>query len=138
MNKQQTKQTKSTILVVDDVPDNVDLLRRMLTRARFIIQSASNGETALALAESTLPDLILLDVCMPHMDGYKVCENLKANPATKDIPIIFISALDELPDKIKAFKLGGVDYITKPFQSTEVAARVELHLSLRHLQQQLE
>ena len=70
MNKQQTKQTKSTILVVDDVPDNVDLLRRMLTRARFIIQSASNGETALALAESTLPDLILLDVCMPHMDGY--------------------------------------------------------------------
>jgi diguanylate cyclase (GGDEF)-like protein len=138
MNEPQTKQNQSTILIVDDVPGNIDLLRRMLPRGRFSIQSAADGETALAVAKSTLPDLILLDICMRHMDGYEVCEKLKANPATKDIPIIFISALDELPDKIKAFKLGGVDYITKPFQSTEVAARVDLHLSLRRLQQQLE
>ncbi len=138
MDNQQTNPNRSNVLIVDDVSDNVGLLRRMLSRRRFNIQSASNGETALALAESTLPDLILLDVCMPHMDGYEVCEKLKTNPATKDIPIIFISALDELPDKLKAFQLGGVDYITKPFNSTEVAARVELHLSLRRLQQQLE
>ncbi len=138
MNEQQIKLHQSTILIVDDVPDNVDLLRRMLTCGRVSIQAASNGETALALAKSTLPELILLDICMPHMDGYEVCEKMKANPITKDIPIIFISALDELPDKLKAFKLGGVDYITKPFNSTEVAARVELHLSLRRLQQQLE
>ncbi len=138
MNEQKTQHSQNLILIVDDVPDNIDLLCRMLTRGKFSIQSASTGETALALAESTLPDLILLDICMPHMDGYEVCEKLKKNSATKAIPVIFISALDELPDKLKAFQLGGVDYITKPFNSAEVAARVELHLSLRQLQRQLE
>lgn len=138
MNEQQTKRNQSTILIVDDVPDNIDLLRSLLTRRGFSTQSAPNGEIAVALAESTLPELVLLDVCMPCMDGYQVCEKLKANSATKDIPIIFVSALDDLPDKIKAFKVGGVDYITKPFHSTEVIARIELHLSLRRLQKQLE
>ena len=138
MNEQQTKRNPSIILIVDDVPDNIDLLRSLLTRRGFSTQSAPNGEIALALVESTLPELILLDVCMPYMDGYQVCEKLKANPATKDIPIIFGSALDDLPGKIKAFKVGGVDYITKPFHSTEVIARIELHLSLRRLQKQLE
>ncbi|MBM0743276.1 diguanylate cyclase [Phormidium sp. CLA17] len=138
MNEPQIKRNQSTILIVDDVPDNVALLREMLSLSQMSIQSASNGETALALAESILPELILLDICMPKMDGYEVCKKLKANLATKDIPVIFISALNDVPDKIKAFKLGGVDYITKPFHSTEVAARVELHLSLRRLQQQLE
>ncbi|MEX0271824.1 diguanylate cyclase [Leptolyngbyaceae cyanobacterium UHCC 1019] len=138
MNEQQTQHNQNTILIVDDVTDNVDLLRSLLTRQGFSTQSAPNGAIALELAESTLPELVLLDICMPQMDGYQVCEKLKANPATRDIPIIFISALDELPDKIKAFKLGGVDYITKPFHSMEVVARIELHLSLRRLQQQLE
>ncbi|PZV08259.1 MAG: diguanylate cyclase response regulator [Leptolyngbya sp.] len=138
MNEQQTQHNQNTILIVDDVPDNVDLLCSLLTRRGFSTHSASNGETALALAKSSVPNLILLDVCMPQMNGYEVCEKLKANPATKDIPIIFISALNELPDKIKAFQLGGVDYITKPFHGMEVVARIELHLSLRWLQRQLE
>jgi diguanylate cyclase (GGDEF)-like protein len=138
MNEQPTTHNQSTILIVDDVQDNIDLLCSLLTCRGFSTQSASNGAIALELAESTLPDLVLLDICMPQMNGYQICEQLKANGATKDIPIIFVSALDELPDKIKAFQLGGVDYITKPFHSLELIARIELHLSLRRLQQQLE
>lgn len=138
MNEQQTLPNQSTILIVDDVPENVELLRSLLTRKGFRTQSAADGAIAVALAESTLPDLILLDVCMPYMNGYQVCEKLKANPKTKDIPIIFISSFDDGSDKIKAFELGGVDYITKPFHGMEVIARIKLHLSLRQLQRQLE
>ncbi len=122
------------ILIVDDTPVNLSLLSRMLTAEGYQVQAAPNGAQALEAARSVFPDLILLDILMPEMDGYEVCERLKADARTSEIPIIFISALDRTEDKIRAFAVGGVDYITKPFQAEEVAARVETHLTLRSLQ----
>jgi signal transduction histidine kinase/DNA-binding response OmpR family regulator len=126
------------ILIVDDTPANLRLLSRMLTAEGYKVRAAPNGAWALEAARSFPPDLILLDILMPEMDGYEVCERLKADERTRYIPIIFISALDRTEDKIRAFEIGGVDYITKPFQSEEVAARVETHLTLRSLQKDLE
>jgi PleD family two-component response regulator len=126
-----------SILIVDDTPANLRLLSDMLAKHGYKVRTAPEGSLALASAQAIPPDLILLDIKMPDLNGYEVCEQLKANPRTQDIPIIFLSALDQIEDKVKAFTLGGVDYITKPFQVKEVSARVKTHLRLRELQAQL-
>jgi PleD family two-component response regulator len=130
--------TRGNILIVDDTPDNLRLLSTILTERGYEVGKARNGQMALKAAKAALPDLILLDINMPNMNGYEVCEYLKADDQTKEIPVIFISALDEVLDKVKAFKVGGVDYITKPFQSEEVLARVENHLKIRALSKALQ
>lgn len=129
---------KSTIFIVDDTHINLQLLNLLLTRQGYRVLTFSEGSTALAAIQNDLPDLVLLDIMMPGMDGYEVCQQLKALNATKDIPIIFISALSDVFDKVKAFSLGAVDYIIKPFQSEEVIARVSTHLTIRKLQQSLQ
>jgi PAS domain S-box-containing protein len=121
------------ILIVDDTPANLRLLSEMLVEQNYKVRTAPDGSLALASAQAIPPDLILLDIKMPNMSGYEVCEQLKADPRTCDIPIIFISALDQTEDKVKAFTLGGVDYVTKPFQVEEVLARVQTHLSIREM-----
>lgn len=126
------------ILIVDDAPANLVLLSRLLTHKGYAVHALTSGAAALAVVSTLLPDLILLDICMPEMDGYTVCRTLKANPETQEIPVIFISALEEVVDKLKAFAAGGVDYVTKPFQLAEVLARVETHLTIRRLRQELE
>jgi response regulator RpfG family c-di-GMP phosphodiesterase len=127
----------STILIVDDNPNNLRVLGAMLEQAGFQTRLADNGNIALRSASFSPPDLILLDIRMPGMDGYELCRRLKTNELTHEIPIIFISALQEPADKITAFRAGGVDYITKPFQVDEVLARVHTHLQLSHMQRQL-
>ena len=131
-------QSKGDILIVDDTPANLRLLSQMLIEQGYHVRPVPDGHLALAAAHAKPPDLILLDIRMPGLDGYQVCERLKAKSATKDIPIIFISALDAVQDKLKAFTAGGVDYVTKPFHIEEVLARVQTHLSMRRLQAQLE
>jgi diguanylate cyclase (GGDEF)-like protein len=122
--------TIPTVLIVDDNPNNLRVLEGILHGAGYKVRPALNGETALRAAESAQPDLILLDIRMPGMDGFELCRRLKAQPLTRDIPVIFISALQEMDDKIQAFKVGGVDYITKPFQSEEVLTRAHTHIEL--------
>ena len=129
---------QGNILIVDDTPANLRLLSNMLSDQGYKVRSVINGQMALTAIHAAAPDLVLLDIRMPGMSGYEVCEALKADPETREIPIIFISALDEIHDKVKAFTVGGVDYITKPFQFEEVLARVETHLALRNLQRQLQ
>lgn len=129
---------KPTILVVDDTPANLKIIMEMLTKAGFPIRPARNGAIALESVQIELPDLILLDIRMPGLDGYEVCRQLKANEATQHIPIIFLSVLDEPWDKVKGFDLGGVDYITKPVQEAELLARVKTHLQICQLQRNLE
>jgi signal transduction histidine kinase len=129
---------KGNILVVDDTPANLRLLANMLTGQGYKVRSVINGPMALTATRAAHPDLILLDINMPGMNGYEVCETLKEDEETREIPIIFISALDEIQDKVKAFTVGGVDYITKPFQFEEVLARVETHLALRNMRRQLQ
>lgn len=123
------------ILIVDDTPANVLLLARMLAARGYNARTVLSGKLALQSAREEPPDLILLDVAMPEMNGYQVCEQLKAEATLKDIPVIFISALSETLDKVRAFHVGGVDYVTKPFQFEEVYARVQTHLRMRHLEQ---
>ncbi len=130
--------TPKDILIVDDMPDNLRLLSTMLTSHGYQVRKAINGKIALQGAQMSPPNLILLDINMPEMNGYEVCHQLKENEKTKDIPVIFISALDDVLEKVKAFQVGGVDYITKPFQIEEVLARVESQLSLRSLQSKLQ
>ncbi|PSB26920.1 hybrid sensor histidine kinase/response regulator [filamentous cyanobacterium Phorm 46] len=136
MNYQTTPMLKGKILIVDDVPNNLHLLSKILSKHGYKTRTAPDGQLALRSIESTPPDLILLDIMMPGMDGYTVCKELKASATTKDIPVIFISALNETLDKIKAFEVGGIDYITKPFQEQEVLARVSNQLMQRQLFQQ--
>ena len=126
------------ILIVDDTQANLLVLSQMLSEQGYKVRAATSGRRALASVEANPPHIILLDIKMPGMTGYEVCERLKADPQTHDIPIIFISALDEVQDKVKAFTVGGVDYVTKPFQFEEVLARVRTHLTLRELQVQLQ
>ncbi len=133
----QSSASKGNILVVDDTPANLNLLIKMLSEQGYKVRPVPSGKLALRSVESTLPDLILLDVRMPEMDGYEVCSKLKASSRTKDVPVIFISALDEVIDKVKAFSIGGVDYITKPFQIQEVLARIEHQLTISRLSKQL-
>lgn len=126
------------ILIVDDTPANLRLLSQMLAGEGYHVRPLPDGPLALAAAQAEPPDLVLLDIRMPGMDGYEVCRRLKADTRTRDIPIIFISALDAIQDKVTAFSAGGVDYVTKPFQAQEVLARVATHLALRELQKQLQ
>jgi serine phosphatase RsbU (regulator of sigma subunit) len=128
----------ASILAVDDTPANLQVLAGMLKDRGYRVRPVPSGKLALLAAQRDPPDLILLDINMPDMNGYEVCEHLKADPRLKGIPIIFISALTEQLDKVKAFAIGGVDYLTKPFQMEELHARVETHLKLRRLQIELE
>ncbi|PID57366.1 hypothetical protein CSB45_07525 [candidate division KSB3 bacterium] len=132
-----TADIQNSILIVDDFRDNLRLLSGLLTDAGYIVRPVTSGKLALASARTTPPDLILLDIMMPGMSGYEVCRKLKADRALRAIPIIFISALDGIDDKVKAFSSGGVDYITKPFHAAEVLARVSTHLTLQRLQNEL-
>ncbi|MEL6606280.1 MAG: response regulator [Cyanobacteria bacterium J06614_10] len=127
-------QIKATVLLVDDQPQNLRLLSELLEEQGYDVQQAINGQVALQAISHNKPDLILLDIYMPDMDGYSVCQQIRASPTTGDIPIIFISALDEAWDKVKAFSAGGNDYITKPFKVVEVLARVENQLRIQQLQ----
>lgn len=129
--------TKGNILIVDDMPDNLRLLSTLLIQQHYRVRNAINGKLALASAYADPPDLILLDINMPQMNGYEVCERLKAEQKTSEIPVIFISVIEEVPDKVRAFTIGGADYITKPFQLEEVLVRIQNQLALRQFQQQL-
>ncbi|MCJ7524682.1 MAG: response regulator [Candidatus Aminicenantes bacterium] len=135
MNKAQDN---AAIMVVDDTPANLRLLQEMLQAKGHRVLAFANGKMALNAAAKSPPDLILLDINMPEMNGFEMCERLKADAALKEIPVLFISALTETTDKIKAFSVGGLDYVTKPFQFEEVHARVETHLRLRRMQLELE
>ena len=128
---------KGVILIVDDNPHNLEILSEALIDTGWEILIAVNGEGAIAQAEYAYPDIILLDVMMPGIDGFTTCQRLKLNPITCDIPIIFMTALSETIDKVKGFSLGAVDYITKPFEHEEVVARVKMHLQIRNLTKQL-
>ncbi|WP_460201916.1 response regulator, partial [Scytonema sp. NUACC21] len=116
---------KGAILIVDDTPTNLEILFDLLSNSGFTVLIAEDGESAIARAEYSPPDLIVLDVLMPEMDGFETCQRLKASELTKNIPIIFMTALSETVDKVKGLSLGAVDYITKPFQHEEVLARIE-------------
>ncbi|OQW91213.1 MAG: hybrid sensor histidine kinase/response regulator, partial [Beggiatoa sp. IS2] len=130
-------ETIGTLLIVDDILENVSLLFDFLTEKNFTVLVAQNGKGAIQKAEYAQPDLILLDVMMPDIDGFEVCHILKSRESTKAIPIIFMTALTEMVDKVRGFNLGAADYITKPFQHEEVLARVTAHLQLYKLQQSL-
>jgi PAS domain S-box-containing protein len=132
------KEEVRRILVVDDSQEMLNLLTDILTNGNHLVRTASSGQMALESITSEIPNLILLDIRMPDMDGYEVCRCLKSDERSKSIPVIFISGVDDTADKIKGFNAGGVDFITKPFQPSEVMARVRIHLELRRLQEQLE
>ena len=129
---------KGVIVIVDDKPTNLGVLFDFLTDSGFKVLVAQDGESAIQKVEYAHPDLILLDVMMPGIDGFETCRRLKANPSTQDIPVIFMTALSETVDQVKGFDLGAVDYIIKPVQQEEVRARVNTHLTIRKLQQQLQ
>ena len=132
-----TSASHATILIVDDTPNNLQLLFSYLETAGFKVLLAEDGETALQIARNQIPDLILLDVLMPGIDGFATCSQLKSLPATKEIPIIFLTALSETVNKVQGFKLGGVDYITKPSEQEEVLARIQTHLNLKRMRHAL-
>jgi len=128
----------SLILVVDDTITNLEIISDALTNAGFFVATARNGEKALQQIQDKLPDLILLDVMMPGIDGFETCKKLKINPITQDIPVIFMTGISDIETKVKGLSLGAVDYITKPFQKEEVLARIKTHLQLRYLTKTLE
>jgi signal transduction histidine kinase len=133
----ETEVIPAKILIIDDVVANLQLLATLLMRQGYEVRKAISGDMALKSALADPPDLILLDVRIPDVSGFEVCLELKANPQTADIPVIFISALDDSLDKVEAFSVGGVDYVTKPFETVEVLARVETHLRVHQLQKRL-
>lgn len=137
MEPRGAQQHVASVLVVDDTLPNLELLSEMLKARGYRVRPVPSGDLALQAAKSNPPDLILLDIHMPEMDGYEVCERLKADEALRDIPVLFISGLSDIADKVKAFQVGGADYITKPFQFEEVEARVATHLELRWQRLQL-
>lgn len=128
------KNNKDLILIVDDVEQNVAIASQILRASGYTIMAAFSGETALRMLEKRSPDLILLDIMMPGMDGFEVCQLIKQNEKLKNIPVIFLSALSDTDVKVKAFESGGVDYISKPFHEAEVLARVAVHLRITHLE----
>jgi len=132
------KKSDKNILIIDDTVDNLKVLSEQLISEGYIVRPVTSGELAFKTIETKIPDLILLDIKMPKMDGYEVCRRLKENKSTKDIPVIFISALGETSEKTRAFEAGGVDYVTKPFQASEVIARVKTHLDLYNTKKSLE
>jgi len=132
-----SNEQKYTLLLVDDIPTNLKVLVSYLQNFNFKVRIAQDGEDALQQVSYAKPDLILLDVMMPKIDGFETCRHLRQNPDTQNIPVIFMSALSDTFDKIAGFEAGGVDYITKPFQHEEVLARVNTHLTLKHLREQV-
>ena len=126
------------VMIVDDTVENLQVLTALLETAGYQVSGAANGMTALMIAKNRPPNLILLDIRMPEMDGYEVCHRLKADEATRDIPVIFISTLNDLGDKIRGFEEGAVDYITKPFEENEVLARVSCHVSLFKMRKEMQ
>ncbi|MGA9381903.1 MAG: response regulator, partial [Phormidium sp.] len=137
MNGNAMISSPADIMIVDDTPDNIRFLSTLLQEQGYSVRKAINGKMALTAIRTVLPDLVLLDINMPMMNGYQVCQELKNDEKTKTIPIIFISALDDVTDKVKAFHLGCADYITKPFQIEEVLARIQHQLIIKNLQNQL-
>lgn len=135
---EQLPKSKSDILVVDDRPENLRVVSEFLKDRGYRVRKALNGELALISCQKCLPDIILLDINMPDMDGYQVCQRLKLDEKTRHIPVIFISILDETSDKVKAFSIGGVDYITKPLNFEELVMRVENQLTIKRLQLSLQ
>ena len=138
MSPQQATEQAANILVVDDTPANLRVLSRLLGDRGYKVRPVPNGTLALEAVKSAPPDLILLDIRMPDMDGYEVCSRLKSEETTREIPVIFISAMHELEDKVRGFEAGGVDFITKPFQEGEVLIRLKTHLTIRYQQRRLE
>jgi DNA-binding response OmpR family regulator len=128
----------SRILIVDDTVKNIQVLGTVLKGEGYQINVAQNGKQALEMVQKVTPDLILLDVMMPEMDGFETCKHLKDDPGTREIPVIFLTAKVETEDIVTGFELGAIDYVTKPFNTTELLARVDTHLSLYHLKQKLE
>ncbi|MBP0014733.1 MAG: response regulator [Roseofilum sp. SID2] len=137
MNHPTDHPEPANILLIDDMPNNLRLLSSLLTKQGYKVRSVINGAMGLKAAQAKPPDLILLDINMPDLNGYEVCTKLKAHEVTQEIPVIFLSALDDVLDKVKAFRVGGSDYITKPFQIEEVIVRVQNQLQLRKAQQML-
>lgn len=138
MNCQHPTIRSERLLIVDDTAFNQKILTHLLDKVGYQVTAVSNAAAALTMIKLAPPDLILLDICMPEMDGYELCQILKSDPTTCEIPILFISALNEVEHKIQAFKFGGVDYITKPFHVEEVLARIDTHITLRRLHHQLQ
>jgi len=137
-NSPLSVETKHLILIIDDSHVNLTLLCNVLQQYNFCVESANNGEKGLALAKQTLPDIILLDVIMPGWDGYETCRRMKQEASLAHIPILFLSALGNTKNKVRALQAGGVDYISKPFQKEELLARVQTHIELSHLRHNLE
>ncbi len=137
MEERMSHEDVPNVIVVDDTPANLQLLTGMLKERGYKVRPVPSGKLALQAAKNDPPDLILLDIMMPEMDGYEVCERLKADEKLREISVIFISALNETMDKVRAFGVGGVDYVTKPFQFEEVDARVSTHLELQRQRRKL-
>lgn len=137
MNLNQDSALRGNILIVDDTPDEIRILSAILAQKGYEVRKSLNGQMALTTAKNLPPDVILLDINMPGMNGYEVCTQLKSDERTQEIPVIFISALDDVLDKVQAFNVGGADYITKPFHNQEVLVRVANHLTIRRQQKQL-
>ncbi len=133
MNNQDKNSSPMKLLIVDDTPANIDVLRRFMEEEGYDISIAPDGNIALKIINKNKPDLILLDVMMPGIDGFEVCRQLKESDDTKDIPVIFVTAKTETSDIVKGFQMGGVDYITKPFKREEVLSRVDTHLKIQNL-----
>ena len=131
-------QPREKILIVDDIPENLNLLRQSLEAAGYDLLFATSGEVALNIAARAAPDLILLDIIMPGIDGFETCRRLKSDKTTQDIPVIFITAKDETKEVVEGFRIGGVDYIIKPFEKEEILARVETHLKNARLTKALQ
>lgn len=134
----ESSESADSILIVDDTAANLKLLSQILAEHGYTVRAVASGARALESAAATPPQLVLLDIRMPEMDGFEVCRRLKADPQTREIPVLFISALDDVHDKLRGFSVGGIDYITKPFQVQEVLARVGAHLGLRRLERKLQ
>ena len=128
---------KATILAVDDTPENLDVVKGLLGD-EYIVKAATSGAMALKIVEKQMPDLVLLDIMMPGMSGYEVCEQLKANPDTRDIPVIFLTAMEQTTDEAQGFELGAADYITKPVNPPILKARVRTHLALKQSMDELQ
>ena len=128
----------ANILIVDDIEDNLGILEDLLSFNGYEVQTASSGESALKRVQESRPDLILLDILMPGIDGFETCTRLKAEESTRDIPVIFVSSMTDIDSKVTGFKVGGVDYINKPFHHAEVLVRVNTHITLQRLRKDLE
>lgn len=133
----EEKPVAGEIVIIDDTPENLHLLNEILSERGYKVRALPNGQMGLSACRTSPPDLVLLDITMPGMNGYEVAAELKSDSTTKDVPIIFISAMTQTEDKVRAFQAGGVDYVTKPLQVEEVMARVETHLSISRMREQI-